>query len=92
MLTVLQLLLKNKKIKSNIQNCTNQNRHELLKKIIDSRNPFKHKVALVEILLHLHPDGLVAERLGTGLQNRLLRFESGRDLLKALRFAGLFFI
>lgn len=24
--------------------------------------------------------GLVAERLGTGLQNRALRFESGRDL------------
>ncbi len=26
--------------------------------------------------------GLVAERLGTGLQNRILRFESGRDLEK----------
>ena len=33
--------------------------------------------------------GLVAERLGTGLQNRILRFESGRDLLKA--HLGLFF-
>lgn len=26
------------------------------------------------------PTGIVAERLGTGLQNRILRFESGRCL------------
>lgn len=30
--------------------------------------------------IYLHRIGLLAEWLGAGLQNRLLRFESGRDL------------
>ena len=34
----------------------------------------------------------MAERLGTGLQNRLLRFESGRDLKKASWKHGAFFV
>lgn len=33
--------------------------------------------------------GLLAERLGTGLQNRLLRFDSGRDLDKNSRAQSL---
>lgn len=42
--------------------------------------------------IHLHSTGLVAEGLGTGLQNRLQRFESARDLnRKAIRYKdGLF--
>ena len=34
------------------------------------------------IFAHAKRQGLLAERLGTGLQNRLLQFESGRDLQK----------
>lgn len=39
-------------------------------------------------------EGLVAERLGNGLQNRLLRFESGRDLRtkKSITQVVLFFV
>ncbi len=35
--------------------------------------------------------GLVAEWLGTGLQNRALRFESGRDLRKSATHVALFY-
>ena len=55
-----------------------------LRKLSSSRDLF----FLGKISTFARRFGLVAERLGTGLQNRILRFESGRDLLKALFFQG----
>lgn len=37
-------------------------------------------------------NGVVAERLGSGLQNRLPRFESGRCLQRVTRNSSSFFI
>ena len=37
-------------------------------------------------------NGLVAERLGTGLQNRLQRFESARDLKTLIKRWGFFIV
>ena len=51
------------------------NRRKILKKAVNSLKERKDSLSL-----HSQNQGLLAEWLGTGLQNRLQQFESARDL------------